>query len=126
MKPITVEIEYIGSCLSVNHCYVRNRKGQRVLRREAKQWRDILACLVRASEPLFHGDVEVILECVFKNRREACDPDNLAKLVLDGVANGLGINDRDIKFSAESPEYNTNALPILRIIIRGKDDETET
>jgi hypothetical protein len=96
-----------GQPVSVDHAYktgqvwVTDRSGaQRQIRRpiltdEAKSWRRDVQLLVQNAKPSkwkAEGQIRVTLDLyLFRN----IDSDNTLKLIFDGVAAGIGLNDRD-------------------------------
>ena len=111
---IKVEMPYIGNVLSVNHCYTMTKH----LKPEARKWREALAFAVRnqfsLKTPLVKP-VRVQVWGIFVNKREQPDLDNLAKIILDAVELGTGINDRDMRFEARGVRYGSPPTLIIEI-----------
>jgi hypothetical protein len=94
-----------GQPVSTNHAYkigqvwIADRSGgQRQIRRpiitnEAVAWRDTVLTLVRLAKPSkWKADGQIRIQMGFFLARDA-DTDNLKKMILDGIAAALDVND---------------------------------
>ena len=115
-----VVMPYPGRCLSVN--YYRIRVGKRLttrIRPEVKLWMEDLAQLVKSKmggEDLGKGVVVQVYGKFCDGR--VPDLDNLAKVVLDAIKMGTGVDDRYMEFRTLG--YSTGwTKPVLEIDIEG-------
>lgn len=115
-----IRIPYIGSVLSVNHCYSQGPGGGRYLKGNAFRWREYLSLLSRQHIEDMPDNAILIVRVngYFRDRRSCPDPDNLSKIILDGVAEGLGRpNDKLLRY--EVGEWLTGySEPELVISVR--------
>lgn len=126
-----LELWLPGSPVSVNSMYTR-RQGRVYLRPEARTWkayvRDVVGYEAKvAGFPT--GDtlrgVRVTYVCV----RSRGDADNYAKLLFDGIADGLGVNDRIFSIGGASCERGQRDrgyahLPGVRLVIEATEVAT--
>jgi|SRR3989304_8506011 len=98
-KELKVTMPYIGGVLSVNSYKVRGRSGvaTNATKRVVKLWMSELTEKVKGFE--HGGDLVVTLFGKFTDGRSP-DLDNLAKVILDAIKVGIGLDDRYIKFRA--------------------------
>jgi len=117
MSKIVIREPYIGSVLSVNHCYFTNKRGQRLLYPEAKNWMEALAWDVIAAIECNTQNLplKVTVSGVFKDQRSVPDLHNLDKLIMDAVALGTGVNDRYIGFETGSSTIGETPELIIEI-----------
>ena len=120
LKHIMVEMPYIGSALSVNHCYFTNARGQRVLYPEAKEWRQTLAMVIRSrmGGVVIEPPLTIRIQGRFRDKRHP-DPDNLHKIIGDAVKMGTGVDDRHFLWQDGEPIIDKTADPMLIITIQG-------
>ena len=89
-------MDYIGSSLSVNGCWIRGRGGVRtnVYKPEVEYWMCVLADKAKElSIPDLTPQVYIVMSGRFKDERRP-DMDNLWKVTLDALKMGLGIDDK--------------------------------
>lgn len=110
-----VVMPYIGGVLSVNSYKVRGRSGVATnkTKRVVELWMNELTEKVKGFE--HSGSLTVNLFGKFIDDR-APDLDNLAKVILDAVKVGVGLDDKYIKFKAMG--YDTGyERPVLEITL---------
>jgi len=110
-----ISIDYIGSCLSVNHYKV----GKYYTRPETKQWMKLLHYkwivlqdkhkLTLKLPPTIH------LSGIFKDKRSCPDLHNLHKTIGDALEPAFGINDREFRFIDEGYTIDKSKDPMLII-----------
>ena len=126
MKAVHVIMPYIGNCLSVNHYHIGKTYH---IKPETKQWMGVLTYLVRhefeRGKLTPRLPVRIIIKCFFKDRRNACDPANLHKVIGDAVAAALKLNDKDFLFEDEPTEYNKELEANISIAIPVATEEME-
>ncbi len=120
MRSIAVEIEYIGSCLSVNHYKYQGR----FTKPETKAWMDYLGWLIKPAH-IEEWKLPLTVRCdgTFKDLRSTPDLSNLSKVILDAIEECTGVNDRDMRWQDGDITYIGKwALdPMLEItIMEGK------
>ena len=121
MDSITVEMPYIGSCLSENHFRGRRRDGGFYVKTETKRWKESLGWLIKTSHIEDWG-LPLLVKCDgrFKNTHRQPDLSNLSKVTLDAIEEATGVNDRDMRWQDGEVTYGEPA--ILTITIRGKEE----
>lgn len=110
-----VIMPYIGGVLSVNSYKVRGIGGVATnkTKRVVELWMNELTEKVRGFE--HNGNLTVSLFGKFIDDR-APDLDNLAKVILDSIKVGVGLDDKNIKFVALG--YDTGySKPVLEITL---------
>lgn len=111
-KTLKVEMDYLGKELSVNHYKMKDGRK----RWEVKRWMDQLAWVVsyesRAGNWGLIAPVRVRIGGQFKDKRSTPDLHNLAKVVLDSIAKGLGIDDRHIELETGQPGIGESKIII--------------
>jgi len=115
MNSLKVTVPYIGGVLSVNAYKVRGRGGvaTNATKPVVRLWMHELTEKVRGFE--HNGSLTVSLFGKFVDDR-APDLDNLAKVILDAVKVGVGLDDKNIKFV--SLGYDTGySRPVLEITL---------
>lgn len=117
-EALSLEMYVEGSPVSVNHMYgvARGRRQKRFLTEPARIWQQsvfaetqvalILAGQTSADPAVLRTPLKVA--CVFFGCR--ADADNLLKLTLDGLKEGLGIDDRHFAVveSGKAPAFVRN------------------
>ncbi len=106
MKSITVEIEYPGSIISVNHY-----KFGYYTKREVKDWMAELGWSIKQ----YHIEdwklpLRVTCDGRFKDKRSQPDLHNLSKVILDAIEETTGINDRDMRWRDGTVKYGEPTL----------------
>ena len=117
MKTVTVEMDYPGSVISVNHYKYR---GGIYTKPEAKAFMEELGWKLKA----YHIEdwklpLTVICDGIFKYKRSQPDLSNLSKIILDAIEEVTGINDRDMRWQDGDVSYNDE--PRLIITIKEKE-----
>ena len=115
MNKLAVTMPYIGGVLSVNSYKVRGRSGVATnkTKRVVKLWMSELTERVKGFE--HNGSLTVSVFGKFVDERVP-DLDNLAKVILDSIKVGVGLDDRHIKFVAQG--YDTGySKPVLEITL---------
>jgi len=110
-----VVMPYIGGVLSVNSYKIRGRGGVATnkTKRVVELWMNDLTEKVKGFE--HNGSLTVSLFGKFIDDR-APDLDNLAKVILDAVKVGVGLDDKNIKFVSKG--YDTGyERPVLEIAL---------
>ena len=67
----------------------------------------------------------VTVSGLFRDKRSAPDLDNLAKVILDAIQAGSGINDVNFRWRSGSMLFNKSEEPALGIIISEMDEVME-
>ena len=123
MKSITIEMPYIKD-LSVNHYLGRRRGGGYYVKKEVKAWGEELGWLIKTQHiEDWKLPLHVNIDCVFRNKRDACDPHNLLKVVCDAIEEVTGVNDKYYTTSTGEPLFDAEQEPHLIISIG--EDPTE-
>jgi len=114
-----IVMPYIGKSLSVNSYRIRYGKIQTTkIKPETKLWMSDLAERVRGFE--HNGGAVVSVFGKFYDGRVP-DLDNLAKVILDAIKVGIGLDDRHIRFISEG--YDTGYdKPVLEITLEREVD----
>lgn len=91
----SLDITIVGRPPSWNAAY-RARNSYIYMTKEAKQWKKIVSIIAGASKQeqkwsCGRGTMLVVDVWIYVNR--AIDADNILKLTLDAVADGIGVND---------------------------------
>jgi len=110
-----VVMPYIGGVLSVNSYKIRGRSGVATNKTKhvVELWMNVLTKKVKGFE--HSGSLTVSLFGKFIDDR-APDLDNLAKVILDAVKVGVGLDDKNIKFVTLG--YETGwSKPVLEITL---------
>ena len=127
METVEVMMPYIGNCLSVNHYMGRRKDGGTYLKKETKEWMGLLTMLMRdrmaGKEPTKPIYISVWYQ--FKDRRSACDPNNLHKVIADALQPVLG-NDKDFSFIDHPIIYEKDKDPSIWIFVGVKDARKTT
>lgn len=119
-EALTLEMYVEGQPVSVNHLYGSTRRQARFLTEPAKEWRDAvtmetLAARISAGDSVEPSSgmgreyrIPLRVACIFYGVR--ADVDNLLKLTLDGLKEGLGIDDRHFAVveSGKAPTFIRN------------------
>lgn len=119
MKRITVEMPYIGSCLSNNHYKGRRRDGGEFVRKETREWMQDLGWLIKTSHiEAWHLPLQVRCDARFDyyaDKRRVCDISNFCKVVLDAIEEVSGVNDRSMRWQDGEVSYGEPALLTITI-----------
>ena len=121
MKEATIEIDYPGSIISVNHY---KYKGGIYTKKEAKMWMDELGWTVKQ----LHLDdwklpLTISVAGEFKDKGSCPDLHNLLKVICDSIEEITNLNDRNFKTETSEPKITGAHHPKLFITIRdGADD----
>lgn len=110
-----VVVPYIGGVLSVNAYKVRGRSGVQTNKTKevVRLWMNELTEKVKGFE--HNGSLTVSVFGKFIDSRVP-DMDNLAKVILDAIKVGVGLDDRNIKYV--SLGYDTGySRPVLEITL---------
>ena len=98
-KQETIQMDYIGDCLSVNHYLGRRKGGGYYVKQETKDWKEQFQWLLnRCHLEDFQLPLEVTCSGWFKDERSAPDLSNLSKVILDSIEELSGINDKDMRW----------------------------
>ena len=103
---LTIEMPWEKN-LSVNHCNMGPR-GNWHLKKGPEAWKDRLAWEVRAvrgDRYYWTGLAHVVVDMRFPDKRLR-DCHNFHYLIANGVAAGLGIDDKDIRISTGTVEID--------------------
>jgi len=93
---------------SVNHAYNQHRQGGRGLKDSAREYQEWarLAAMEAAHGWIWHGSwLRVRIKLYFPDERRR-DTHNHPKVLLDGIADGLGVDDRWMLISEEIPSLD--------------------
>ena len=95
MRKITVEMEYIGKELSVNHY----KYYTRYTKRETKEWMEELGWRI-ATKHLDDWRLPLTVTCSgrFRDKRSTPDLSNLSKVILDAIQEVTTINDKHMRW----------------------------
>jgi len=108
---------------TANHCYVTTRQGRRVLKKEAREYMDYVAALVKADAKPLPAEGLVVVEAFYfppDNRRR--DTDNVRKVLADGLAAGLGVDDS--RFLWRDVDRVVDRIqPGVSLVVYAKDGE---
>ena len=104
----TLRIWIPGVAVSVNAMYQRTARGRVCLTKPARAWKNSVAQSVTyealvAGFPTRDHLRDVTIRYEFHKPRG--DADNLAKLTQDGIAAGLGVNDRIFQVGSVTREW---------------------
>lgn len=107
---------YIGSELSINHCYYRNTRRYK---KRVVDWMAELAKKASRIPPVLRStDVTIELSGTFKDKRSVPDLHNLHKVIADALANGLGLTtDVDFRFEDKGYVIIKTLKPALSIMV---------
>lgn len=88
-----------GVPISVNHCYFTDARGRRLLTATAEQYRDTVGWAAKVAwleegQPELAGSLVLEFSYYLPDRRRL-DLDNTKKLICDGIAKALGLDDRN-------------------------------
>ena len=96
MNKDTIMMDYIGSCLSVNHYQYGKTKH---IKKETKAWMEEFGWRLKFSHiEDWKLPLKVTCSGVFKDGRSAPDLSNLSKIILDTIEDVTGINDKDMRW----------------------------
>ena len=111
MNEITIEADYIGKVLSVNHYKAFFRKKP-----EVKAWMDEIGWLLKGQGiDGWQTPLTVTCDGRFRDRRSRPDLANLSKVTLDAIQEGTGVNDREMRWRDGLVSYGEP--PVLWITI---------
>ena len=115
-REATIEIEYIGKELSVNHYLGGGRHGGCYVKPEVVAWKAELGWTVKELA-LDDWDLPLSITCSgrFKDKRSQPDLSNLSKVVMDAIEDVTNLNDRDFRWHDGTAEYGKP--PVLWIKI---------
>jgi len=120
-REATIEIEYPGAVISVNHYKYR---GGIYTRKEAQAWMDELGWLVKGLHlEEWYLPLHVTCSGRFKDKRSQPDLSNLSKVILDAIEETTGMNDRDMRWHDGKVEYGEP--PMLWLNFSESDKELE-
>ena len=120
---IKVEMPYTGGDLSVNRAYERDGRH---MKKHVRNWQLTLMGLVRQAVKgkICEGVWHVSCSGHFKNQRSAPDLSNLAKVCMDAIAAGLGIDDKNLRWQDGLRLCGDDIEePRLEFTIWGEEDE---
>lgn len=116
-----IVVPYIGKALSVNYYKIVGKGGVKTnkTRPEVVRWMEDLALKVQKE---FEGQelqppITISIYGKFVDNR-CPDLDNLAKVILDAVSMGTGLDDKDFQFRALGYSIGWSR-PVLEITIEG-------
>ncbi len=99
MKRASVQIDYPGSCISVNHYLGRRKDGGYYVTEETKAWKTEFQWLLKHCHlEDYKLPLEVTCSGWFKDERSAPDLSNLSKVILDSIQDLIGGNDKDYRW----------------------------
>ena len=114
---VTVEMEYIGAILSVNHYKVRGIYTHP----KTRKWMDELAFILRLTANsagiTFKSPLRIQIEGQFKDKRSKPDLHNLIKVIADSVELATDID--DVRFIVKTGQP-TIGEPKLTITVSSK------
>ena len=118
MREATIEIDYIGGDLSVNHYLGRGKRGNSYVKSNVVAWKEELGWTVK---PLFLDDwkLPLTVRCDgrFTDKRSCPDLSNLSKVCLDALEEASGVNDRDMRWEDGGITIDKNREPELTLTI---------
>src|SRR5579859_3929763 len=95
MAKLTIRVP--GKPVSVNAMYRNNARGGKYLAPAAMAWKSLVCLKTREAKNLRSDKMNIqplTVVCTFWGMRQNADADNLLKCTLDGLAIGLGIDDK--------------------------------
>ena len=111
MRSVTIEMPYIGACLSVNHYKFKGR----YTKREVKDWMDALGWLIKPHHvEEWDLPLNVICSGRFKDDRRP-DLSNLSKVILDAIEETTGINDKHMRWHDGVVTYGDEPMLFITI-----------
>lgn len=123
---ITVWAPYPGKVISANHMRYPNSSR---LRPEAAAWQASLTRVIRVRmnylDIVLAPPVHIRLTGRWKNRRSACDYDNLHKIIGDSIKAAIEIDDKHFRWHDGEPLFGVED-PGIDIDIWGGEDDTRT
>lgn len=103
---------------SVNHAFVQHRQGGRGLKDEAKEYQEWarLAALEAAQGWKWNGSwLRLAFKWYVPDSRMR-DSSNVVKVLEDGIAQGIGVNDRWFLWCIDVPELDrTNPRSVVTV-----------
>jgi Holliday junction resolvase RusA-like endonuclease len=121
MRRFSFEMPYIKD-LSVNHYLGKRRDGGYYVKPAVKAWMEELGWKIKSQHIEDWGlPLHVTCDGLFRDGRSAPDLSNLSKVVLDGIQETTGINDRDMRWH-DGLRIITHSVdePYLRITVEGQ------
>jgi len=105
-RTITIEMQYIGAVLSVNHY-----KFRYYTKPETKAWMEALGWQIKGAH-IEDWKLPLTVRCDgrFTNKRSQPDLSNLSKVVLDAIQEATGVDDRDMRWQDGNVTYGTPTL----------------
>jgi len=114
-REATIEIEYIGKVLSVNHY---KYKGGIYTRPEATAWMAELGWTVKELNlDEWRLPLKITVSGEFKDKRSCPDIHNLLKIICDSIEEVTNLNDRDFRTETSEPKITGTIKPVLWIKI---------
>lgn len=118
-RSITVEIDYPGSVISVNHYTGRARDGHTYVKPEARAFMTELGWALKTAH-LEDWELPLLVTCSARftdeDKRKRGDLSNLSKCILDAIEDLTGINDRNYRW--QDGEVTYGDPPVLFIMVR--------
>jgi len=119
MNSITIEMPYIGSCITVNH-YLGKRKSHYgfYVKGETQAWKDELGWKIKSAHiEDWRLPLKVRCSGQFRDKRSQPDLSNLSKVILDAIEETTGVNDSNFRWRDGDITIDKTADPILLITI---------
>ena len=117
-REATVEIEYIGKELSVNHYLGRGKRGGFYVKPEVVAWKAELGWTVKELVlDEWKLPLKIIVSGEFKDKRSCPDIHNLLKIICDSIEEVTNLNDRDFRTETSEPKITGTLKPVLWIKI---------
>lgn len=111
---------------SINHLYFTTEDGKRIMSHEAKLYQEdckIAALAAKSHGWRWHGSwLRVRIKLYFPDKRRR-DTHNHPKVLLDGIADGLGVDDRWMLISEEIPSLDRKD-PRVEVTIEEASNDT--
>ena len=122
-QSVTIEIQYPGSVISVNHYQGRRKDGGTYVKPRAKEWMEELGWCIKQLH-LEEWNLPLHIRCSgrFQDRRSIPDLSNLSKCTCDAIEEITGINDQNYRWhDGDITLCQNDEKPVLWITITGSE-----
>jgi hypothetical protein len=118
MRREVIRMEYLGSCISVNHYLGRRKDGGYYVKEDTRIWKTELGWLLKKLHlEDWQPPLEVTCSATFHSEHRACDLSNFSKIINDTIEDTTGINDKFIHWHDGTRTINPKEDPHLIITI---------
>ncbi len=99
IKRDSVQIDYPGSCISVNHYLGRRKDGGYYITEETKAFKTEFQWLLKHCHlEEYKLPLSVTCDGYFKDERSAPDLSNLSKCIMDSIQDLIFVNDKEYRW----------------------------